>query len=1133
MAEDRVRVYQLYRAALEQPAEQRTAFLCEACAGDSELLRNVEEMLVRAEHRTTLPSPEPAATESATLGAAQWLPERIGSYRILRILGQGGMGVVYVAQQEHPQREVALKVISAGVTTPTLLERFRHEAEVLGRLQHPGIAQIYEAGTADTGHGPQPYFAMELVHGQSLTQFVSAHKLGTRARLDLAARICDAVHHAHQKGIIHRDLKPGNILVTSDGQPKILDFGVARATDADIQATTLRTDIGQLIGTVPYMSPEQAGGDPTELDTRSDVYALGVVLYELLAGRLPYDIRQKMVHEAVRVIRDDEPTPLSNVNRVFRGDVETIVAKALAKEKERRYQSASDLGSDIRRYLADEPIVARPPSATYQLRKFARRNKTLVGGIAAVFVVLVAGVIGTSIGLSRALAAEKLAEQRLSDAMQARDAADVARVAEQRRAAELSAVVEFQAEQLSGVDVPMMALRLRRGLIDRVRAAGERSRLDEAALAERVDAVEELLAGADLTGLSLELLDESLFKRAIAAIERQFADQPVVKARLLQTIASALQDLGLLERATAPREESLRIYRAQLGDDHVDTLSAISNMGFLLQLRGKLDQSEEHLNEALAGLRRLLGEDDSRVLATAGHIGRLLELKGKLAQSEQCYREILERRRRVLGDDHSDTLRSLNNVGGLLYDQGKLDEAELYYREALEGSRRELGNDDPLTLVSINNMGGLLYQKGDLAGAEKYWHESLERRRRVLGDDHPDTLRSLSNVGGVLVSLGKLNEAEVCIREALEKRRRILGNNHAETLSSIHNMGALLESQGEFAEAAAYYREALDAKRRVLGNDHHETLISITGLGNLLRRLGKLPEAEPLLREGLEGLRRDLGSDHANTLIAAGNFGGLLKAQGKLEEAKVLFEEALATGRRVFGDDHPYLLVWLNDMSALLQAQGKLAEAEPYMRETVEKARRILGSEHQSTLAAISNLGNLLEASGKLSEAEPLLREALEGLRRVLGEDHPNTLTSISNMGGLLMRQGKHAEAESCYREVLERRRRVLNDDHPDIMHALGNLAYLLRKTACYAEAEQLCLECVERGRTRFGADHQETIDAVDLLIGLYDAWHAAEPDQGYGAKAAEWRAKLEVWQATPRPPTQHASSQPTSQPGE
>jgi tetratricopeptide (TPR) repeat protein len=313
---------------------------------------------------------------------------------------------VYEAEQDQPRRAVALKVIRPGFATAETLRRFQHESEALGRLQHSGIAQIYEAGTADTDFGPQPYFAMELIYGRPLHEY--AEGLNSREKLELMARICDAVEHAHQRGVIHRDLKPGNILVDQTGQPKILDFGVARVTDSDARLTR-QTDLGQLVGTLAYMSPEQVSSDPGALDTRSDVYALGVILYELLAGNLPYNLHQKPLL-AVQIIREKEPAHLSSIARSYRGDIETIVAKALEKDKSRRYGSAAELAADIRRYLADEPITARPASASYQLVKFARRHKALAAGAGAVFVVLLAGVVASTGEALRARRAEQTAE---------------------------------------------------------------------------------------------------------------------------------------------------------------------------------------------------------------------------------------------------------------------------------------------------------------------------------------------------------------------------------------------------------------------------------------------------------------------------------------------------------------------------------------------------------------------------------------------------------------------------------------------------------------------------------------------------------------------------------------------------
>jgi len=341
----------------------------------------------------------------------------VGHYTILELIGEGGMGTVYEAEQEHPRRTVALKIIKAGTTDTESLRRFEQEAQALGRLQHPGIAQIYDAGMADTGFGPQPYFAMEFIRGRTIGEYVRERHLNLREQLELVAKIADAVHHAHQRGLIHRDLKPTNILVDETGQPKVLDFGVARVTDRDA-TSTLQTHVGELVGTLAYMSPEQVLGDPLEIDTRTDVYALGVMLYELLAGRQPYNIG-KTLHEAIQVIREEDPARLSVIDRTYRGDIETIAVKALEKDKTRRYSSAAELASDIRRYLKDEPIVARPPSASYHLQKFARRHKAVVLGITAVFAVLIAGVVVSTRQAARARRAEQVAVVERDRARQA------------------------------------------------------------------------------------------------------------------------------------------------------------------------------------------------------------------------------------------------------------------------------------------------------------------------------------------------------------------------------------------------------------------------------------------------------------------------------------------------------------------------------------------------------------------------------------------------------------------------------------------------------------------------------------------------------------------------------------------
>lgn len=429
---DRRQVEQLFQDVLDASPEKRSSILRASCAGDPKLRQEVERLVLAhdAAHETFLEDPA-IVTGGTTLSASHQqaaglsIPHRVGPYDIIRVLGEGGMGMVYEARQQSPNRTVALKVIRPGQDTQGMVKRFQREADVLGHLHHPGIACIYEAGSGRVeGAGwsiTQPYIAMELIRGEPLNKYCESRRLSMRDRLELLARVADGVQHAHEHGVVHRDLKPSNILVDEAGQPKILDFGVARLIQSEIQSVTVQTDAGQIIGTLDYMSPEQVGGDLLALDARTDVYSLGVILYELLSGRLPHNLRGCPVPEAVRIIREEEPSRLSSssvgVSREgvpsgrFDRDIETIVSKAIEKDRSRRYASAADLAADLRRHLGDEPIVARPSSTFYQLRKFAKRNRVLVGGIVATFVALVGGLVGVAIVAQRATVQRENAER--------------------------------------------------------------------------------------------------------------------------------------------------------------------------------------------------------------------------------------------------------------------------------------------------------------------------------------------------------------------------------------------------------------------------------------------------------------------------------------------------------------------------------------------------------------------------------------------------------------------------------------------------------------------------------------------------------------------------------------------------
>lgn len=810
--------FALVRRIFEQASglapERRTLFIEQACAGMPEVRVLVEELLRAADRVGERFDPDRTEiTKELRSSAAEQHPEFIGPYRIGAVIGRGGMGVVYEAEQKNPHRSVALKIIKAGMDTAQIIARFEQERQALAILDHPNIARVLDAGATESG---RPYFVMELVRGVPISAYCDAHRLPIEERLELFEQVCLAVQHAHTKGIIHRDIKPSNVLVgLQDGKPvvKVIDFGVAKATMSKLTEKTLFTEHRQLIGTPEYMSPEQAEGSP-DIDTRTDVYSLGVLLYELLTGSTPFDsrgLRSAAFGEIQRIILETDPprpsarllqtpetaagiaaqrrTEPRKLTATIRGELDWIVMKALEKERRRRYESASGLAADIRRHLNGEAVIAAPPSGIYQARKFVRRHKGAVVSVIAIGVTLAAGIVAF------AWQARVAGEQR--------DLAILARTESDKRASELKSVSEFQSNMLAQVDPTSAGKELSSDVIAQVREAIAQS--GTGTRAGEMAAFESLWKNVNATDTARRLIDTTILRPAIQAIDARFKDQPIVAASLKQALADRYGDLGMLDAALPLQREAIEIRRRSLGSDHKDTLSSLNNLVVILQDQGKLEESE--------------------VVA----------------------REVLERKRRVLGDDHDDTIAAIGNMGTTLYLEGKLDGAEPFYTECLERAKRALGPKHPRTIGAISSLAVLRRAQGRVDEAIAMQREALKLSREVLGEDSPKTLAALADLAAMLQGAGKLEEAEPLAREALEKMRRLLGEEHPRTLVAISELDILLQTQGKDAEAEPLSREALAKQRKVLGDENVDTLISYSSLAGLLNRQRKFEEAATML----------------------------------------------------------------------------------------------------------------------------------------------------------------------------------------------------------------------------------------------------------------------------------------------
>jgi eukaryotic-like serine/threonine-protein kinase len=798
-----------------EATDARHRYLEGACAGDFALQTRLEALLlIDQADRGFLERPAEGVTAPAVGGISEAPGERIGPYKLVQAIGEGGMGTVWMAEQREPvKRLVALKLIKPGMDSRAVLARFEAERQALALMDHPNIAKILDGGTTRDepgGVGPgRPYFVMELVKGRPLTEYCDARRLSIKDRIDLFVQICSAVQHAHQKGIIHRDLKPSNVLVTEhDGEPvpMVIDFGLAKALNAVDSLTdrTLCTAFGTIVGTPLYMAPEQVGITALDVDTRIDIYALGVILYELLTGTTPLSkqrLKQAAWEEIRRVIREEEPprpslrlsssddilptvaasrqTEPLKLTRMVRGDLDWIVMKALEKDRTRRYETASGLARDLQRYLASEPVLARPPSTAYRLGKFAQRHRAAVLAGAAVLAALLAG---TLVAGWQAVVATRAKQHAL-------DAAATALMKE----AETRAVLDF-------VETKVFAA---------ARPKGQ--------------------AG----GLGTSVTVRQAVEAALPFVANRFAEQPITEARLRMTMGMSFQYVGELKIAAEQFQIARALYVRHRGLDDPDTLNSMNWLAENYRQSGRHTEALQLQQETLARRKTLLGPDHPDSLFSMNNLAICYWALGQTAEALQLQAETLARRQARLGMDHPDTLASMNNLATCYSVLGRHADSLPLHQKTLALMKTKLGPDHPDTLMSMHNGAAVLAVLGRYAEAVGLLEETRTRRREQLGPDHPETLQTQINLAFCYRSLGQHAEARQIIEQTLALQKARLAPDHPDTLASMQELACIRFALGEHSEALNLYEDALAKRKAKVGAGHPDVLSCIREMAGL------------------------------------------------------------------------------------------------------------------------------------------------------------------------------------------------------------------------------------------------------------------------------------------------------------
>jgi tetratricopeptide (TPR) repeat protein/tRNA A-37 threonylcarbamoyl transferase component Bud32 len=862
--------------------------------------------------------PEPGAPRDG----AERMP-RIPGYEIESILGRGGMGVVYLARQHALNRKVALKLLREGHQDDRALrDRFEREAAAVARCQHPNLVQIYEIGQ----HDGQSYLALEYIEGGTLARGLAGTPQPPRVAAALVETLARAIEHAHRQGVVHRDLKPANVLLTTDGQPKITDFGLAKLAD-----TSTRTEVGTVLGTLAYMAPEQVQGAPAEIGARADIHALGAILYEALTGRPPY--RAETPEKMFRTILFDPVVPPSERQRWIPRDLESICLKCLEKGPVERYSSAEALAEDLRRFLDGRTILARRASTGERVARWCRRNPWA----AATFVILVAAVTSTSVLAVAAWRAARTAERAEAATRKERDRAE-------SEAEVAKAVTDFFNQEVLAQANPNTQ-------------ATPDSKLDP------------------------DLKVRDALDRAAQRVAAKFGGKPRVEAAIRHTIGEAYFRLGLHEKARQHLERALQLFRGTLGDEDLETLKS---MPILAELYIALDErklAEDTLISMRDGFRQLEGAEHPDTLVAINALGQLYFSAGRLGEAEKLFDSALTGLRGAVGNRDIRTIEAMNNLGMAYQEQRRLDEAEPLLKEALEGVKDVNGPEHPDTLTVMQNLGEFYYHHGKLAAAEELFDQVLKIRTRVLGPNHLSTIVSKHDLAMLYQRQTRLAEAEELLREVVATRSTELGPKHHQTLMAISNLAACSAAEGKLADAARLMKQAFQGYSDTHGESDPGTVFVMSNLGKLYHWQGNLAEAQRLLEKAVAGLSQTPGVAHPDTLTAMSNLAQLYVTKGEAEKAEPLLEEVLKLRRKVLSQDHPDTLDAMDALGGCrCNSLKDYAQAEAVLRECLA-IREDKSPEDWQRFNTQSLLGGCLVGQKRHAEAERLLLPAYEGMK--------------------------------------------------------------------------------------------------------------------------------------------------------